>query len=143
MLSLWPHRPPGQDPPRQDRLPRTRYLTLSPRDSYEDRQRLIRATTPSSKRCAHSGATPEARKRKFYSLCVALGCTKLGKREGPAEWLFPVVEVRRRIRAYNAASGLQAECQISQVIGGQHLRFVRNNSPPSVHVPKPDPHDDI
>lgn len=60
-------------------------------------------TTPLIKTLRIPGATPEARKRKFYSLCAALGLRKLGKREGAGEWLFPVVEVRRRIRAYNAA----------------------------------------
>lgn len=60
-------------------------------------------TTPLIKTLRIPGATPEARKRKFYSLCAALGLRKLGKREGAGEWLFPVVEVRKRIRAYEAA----------------------------------------
>lgn len=48
------------------------------------------------------GANREARKRAFYALCSALGLRALGKREGTGEWLWPVVEVRRRVRAYLA-----------------------------------------
>ena len=48
------------------------------------------------------GATPEARKRAFYALCSSLGLRALGKHEGSGEWLWPVVEVRRRVRAYLA-----------------------------------------
>lgn len=46
------------------------------------------------------GANAEARKKAFYSLCAKLGLRALGKREGAGEWLWPVVEVRRRVRAY-------------------------------------------
>lgn len=46
------------------------------------------------------GPTAAARKRYFYSLCAKLGLRALGKREGAGEWLWPVVEVRRRVRAY-------------------------------------------
>lgn len=60
-------------------------------------------TTPLIQNLRIPGDTPEARKRKFYSLCTALGLRKLAKREGAGEWLFPVVEVRKRIRAYEAA----------------------------------------
>lgn len=60
-------------------------------------------TTPLIASLRIPGATPEARKRTFYSLCSVLGLRKLAKRQGAGEWLFPVVEVRRRVRAYYAA----------------------------------------
>ena len=42
------------------------------------------------------GATPDARKRRFYALCSQLGLRELGQRQGRGEWLFPVREVERR-----------------------------------------------
>ncbi len=58
-------------------------------------------TTPLIETQLHlPGATAEARKKAFYSLCAKLGLRALGKREGSGEWVWPVVEVRRRVRAY-------------------------------------------